>query len=176
MFRGVAGEAIHRELSFAFQSFSRPRGAFNGAACSDPCGPFPPFTVPLAGRLMQPRKRDISMTSNSGNLLPDPSASPRAPQHRHRGAGRHRLISDDAVIELLADLRHFCAARRIDFAPSIRARKLNSPPKKRKFETAYHDCGKIRCNIEHRIEHDSCWPRGGLLRAAAVRERLSGNC
>ena len=25
------------------------------------------------------------------------------------------VISDDAVIELLADLRHFCAARRIDF-------------------------------------------------------------
>jgi hypothetical protein len=26
------------------------------------------------------------------------------------------IISDDAVIELLADLRHFCAGRNIDFA------------------------------------------------------------
>lgn len=25
------------------------------------------------------------------------------------------VVSDDAVIELLADLRHFCAARNIDF-------------------------------------------------------------
>jgi len=29
--------------------------------------------------------------------------------------GDYPVISDDAVIELLADLRHFCAARRIDF-------------------------------------------------------------
>ena len=29
--------------------------------------------------------------------------------------GCHPAICDDAVIDLLADLRHFCAARRIDF-------------------------------------------------------------
>ena len=30
--------------------------------------------------------------------------------------GVHPAIADDAVIDLLADLRHFCVARRIDFA------------------------------------------------------------
>jgi len=30
-------------------------------------------------------------------------------------------LSDDAVVELLADLRHFCAARHIDFGTCSRA-------------------------------------------------------
>ena len=29
--------------------------------------------------------------------------------------GDHPAIADEAVIDLLADLRHFCVARRIDF-------------------------------------------------------------
>lgn len=30
--------------------------------------------------------------------------------------GDHPAIADEAVVDLLADLRHFCIARRIDFA------------------------------------------------------------
>jgi hypothetical protein len=30
--------------------------------------------------------------------------------------GDNPAIPDEAVVDLLADLRHFCAARRIDFA------------------------------------------------------------
>jgi hypothetical protein len=31
------------------------------------------------------------------------------------------MVSDEAVIELLTDLKHFCAARRIDFGACFRA-------------------------------------------------------
>jgi hypothetical protein len=40
---------------------------------------------------------------------------PRRSHDRHGGPGRLPIISDDAVIELLADRRHFCAERPLTY-------------------------------------------------------------
>jgi len=57
--------------------------------------------------------------SATANSLPNPQriATARSALSAAMWArGDNPAIADEAVIDLLADLRHFCAARRIDFA------------------------------------------------------------
>lgn len=55
--------------------------------------------------------------TTSPNTLPNARrvATARSALSAAMWARGENLASDEAVIDLLADLRHFCAARRIDF-------------------------------------------------------------